>query len=197
MTLRIERRQPGNPGFLQFCMDRVGDLRVLTRHGGNSCVGHFRHQRYLQLSLYKISTAAVPNSISNTRLSGTACRAAKVRAILEATNSRRYLRVGCEPSTLILVRDQDANGAILSSRVMISSRVRSGIARMARWIPASRYSASTAWSAGAANTLIDSVEKSDRPPMPLDVTARLLPWVRSRVWQSETSHRRIPRRASG
>jgi probable F420-dependent oxidoreductase len=43
---------------------------------------------------------------------------------------------------------------------IISSRVRSGIARTARWIPSSRYSARTASSAGAPNTLIDSVEKS-------------------------------------
>ena len=52
------------------------------------------------------------------------------------------------------------NGAYLSSTPRISSRVKSGIARSARWIPTSRYSARTASSAGAPNTLIESVEKS-------------------------------------
>jgi hypothetical protein len=55
---------------------------------------------------------------------------------------------------------QAASGAFLSSSAMISSRLTSGIAKTARWMPASRYSASAALSAGAPNTLIESVEKS-------------------------------------
>src|ERR1700730_3193133 len=70
------------------------------------------------------------------------------------------LIIGYDPRTVILVRAQAANGAVLSSRLMISSRVRSGIGRTARWMPTSRYSARAALSAGAPNTLIDSVEKS-------------------------------------
>src|SRR5579872_596408 len=62
--------------------------------------------------------------------------------------------------TVIFLRDQATNDAFLSSALMISSRVRSGTARKTRSMPASRYWARVALSAGAPNTLIDNVERS-------------------------------------
>src|SRR5580693_6477246 len=34
-TLRMQRREPRNPGLFQFCPNRAGNLRPLTRHAGN------------------------------------------------------------------------------------------------------------------------------------------------------------------
>ena len=55
---------------------------------------------------------------------------------------------------------QAANRAFLSRKAMIPSRLVSGIPKTARLMPASRYSARAPLSAGAPNTLTESVEKS-------------------------------------
>jgi RNA polymerase sigma factor (sigma-70 family) len=82
-----------------------------------------------------------------------------VRAFSSKASSTTHSKKNADPLPSIET-SHAPNRAYLSSTPIIWSRGRSGIARTARWIPTSRYSARTASSAGAANTLIDNVEKS-------------------------------------